>query len=820
MSRRSRISVSLDDNGSARFCAHGLSDEEFRAYRGAMDGAKYVRALRASVASLDRVPAILVRLRKTGLGIGVRDMDPNLRTELQERATARDWLDLDAVKDRLERIERTLKAKGESLFPFQRIGVQWLARGHGRLLADDMGLGKSVQALVAMPASAAAIIVCPAAMKGEWKGFVARWRPSLRVTVLNGRHSFRWPEPGEVVIVNYDILSDPHDRKGVTGRACDGHLPPQPCPGCEKQIVFAGINERAVYGRARGAREERGDSPVVTTTRTAHKPSCSGFLEPEECPGCHPFLELVPRGIVLIEDEAQFLKNAQSNRHRRVRAIADVVRRKGGYVWALTGTPLENEPNELWAVLRCATVHDESFGSWDRFTKVFRARKLMSGGYEWGLPGEEIKAHLQRVMLRRLKKDVQPQLPPKLRKVHEVELNGATYQRIDQLLRGSGRTVEEVVRLLEIDEINFKEMSAVRAALAMAKIPRLLEVVQDYEERRLPLIVFSDHRSPVDAVGKRPGWVVITGSESPDQKTRAKDEFQNGFLAGDHDRSVLDTAGVRRRTDPAGNIVYPRGIALTIKAGGTGLTLTRAAHMVFVDRAWNAQVNRQAEDRFDRIGQTASSLDIMDLVSNHPLDARVNEVIVRKMKLFEVSINVAADREMVSAEAAMMRQLREEQEAIAAGRATRRSAKNPRERGAWEALHTLIFDDVRDEWIASELAEQADTIGLSDKQWSLAIVITRKGRRVDEPKPAIEVATSVPCTGERGARERGASSNERGRVRPERSESEALVSGLVSGQQGAVSGQQGAIAPPPSPSPPPTRTLTPIERRRLEWARR
>ena len=785
MSRRSRIQVTLDESGSARFCAYGLSDEEFRAYRSAMDGAKYVRSLRASVASLDRVPAILVRLRKTGLGVGALDMDPSLRTELQERATARDWLDLDALKDRLERIERTLKAKGESLFPFQRIGVQWLARGHGRLLADDMGLGKSVQALVAMPASAAAIIVCPASMKGEWKGFVARWRPSLRVTVLNGRNSFRWPEPGEVVIVNYDILPDPHDRKGVTGRACDGNLPPTPCPGCENQIVFAGTAR-------------------VTTTRTAHKPSCSGFREPEPCPGCHPFLELVPRGIVFIEDEAQFLKNAQSNRHRRTRAIADVVRRRDGYVWALTGTPLENEPNELWAVLRCATVHDESFGSWERFTKVFRARKSSShessGGYEWGLPGEEIKAHLQRVMLRRLKKDVQPQLPPKLRKVHEVEIDRAMYERIDELLRGSGRTVEEVVRLLEIDEIGFEEMSSVRAALAMAKIPRLMEIVQDHEERRLPLIVFSDHRSPVDALRKRPGWVVITGSESPEQKTRAKDEFQNGFLAGEHDRSVLDVSGVRRKTDPAGNIVYPLGIALTIKAGGTGLTLTRAAHMIFVDRAWNPQANRQAEDRNDRIGQKASSLDVMDVVSNHPLDMRVNEVILGKMKLFEVSINVAADREMVGAEAQMACQLREEQEAIAAGRATRRAAKNPRERGAWEALHTLIFDDVRDERIASELAEQADTIGLSDKQWSLAIVITRKGRRADEPKPVEVVvppvivpspATSVPRAGERA----------------ERAKSEALVSSPP------------PSPPPPSPSAAPARTLTPIERRRLEWSR-
>ena len=801
-----RIQVALDDNGSAQFRAYDLSDEEFRAYRSAMDGAQYVRALQASVALLDRVPSILVRLRKTGLGVGARDMDPRLRRALQERATTRDWLDLDAARDRLSRIE----GRGESLFSYQRDGVQWLARGHGRLLADDMGLGKSVQVLVAMPASSSAIIICPSVMKGEWKGFVARWRPSLRATVLNGRKSFRWPEPGEVVIVNYDIMPDIHDRKGVTGRACNGHLPPTPCPGCEKQIVF-------VPGVAQ-----------VTKTHTAHKTSCSGFLEGEECPGCHPFLELAPRGIVLIEDEAQLLKNAQSNRHRRVRAIADVVRLRDGYVWALSGTPLENEANELWAVLRCATIHDECFGSWQRFTEVFRARKLKSGGYEWGLPSEEIKPHLQRVMLRRLQKDVQSQLPPILRKVHEVELDRATIQRIDDLLRESGRTAEEVVELVEKEQYSLGEMSSVRAALAMAKIPRLLEVVEDHEERGLPLVVFSDHRAPVDAVAKRPGWVVITGDETSDQKTRAKDEFQNGFLTGDEIRSgegvAVDAAGVRRRADAAGNIIYPRGIALTIRAGGTGVTLTRAAHAIFVDRAWNAQANRQAEFRIKRIGQKALSLDVMDLVTNHPLDMRVHEVNVRKLKLFATSIDVAADRKTTGAEAEMMRELREESDAIAAGLASRRSAKNPRERGAWEALHVLLFDDMHDERIASELAEQADTIGLSDKQWSLAIVITRKGRHPNEPRPVevvvppmiVPAATSVPRAGEpRSGEERGASLED-GAL-----EDGALEDGAAAEDGGKTkTGDETDASLSLRSTRTRARSLSPLERRRLEWARR
>lgn len=764
------VRVTLHKDFTARFCVYNLSSSEFEAYAAAMDGSKYDRELNARIAPLDRVPSMLVRLRKAGLGIGAHNMDARLRTVLQQRATTRDWLDLDAVKDRLDRIQKSLRKQGKGLFPYQRTGALWLARGHGRLLADDMGLGKTVVALVALPASAAVVVVCPSSMKGDWLGHTREWRPSLRPMELNGKNSFRWPAPGEVLITNYDILPDIHDREGVTGRVCHGTLPAGPCPGCEKKIAFVG---------------ERGNGGKVETTHTAHKPTCSGFLEPAPCPGCHPFLESCPHGVVIIYDEAQNLKNDQSIRHRRACALSDVIRARDGYVWPMTGTPIENEPNELWAILRVGTIQDEAFGSRERYERVFRVRRLSSGGFEWGLPGEEIRDHLRRVMLRRLQKDVQPELPPTLREVHEVELDRATYRRVEDMLVGTGRSVDEIVRLLEVDEIGFEFMSSVRAALATAKIPRLLEIAEDHEERGLPLIVFSDHRAPVDAVGKRPGWVVITGSESSDQKTRAKDEFQNGFWAdgAEGEKSIVDSKGVRRKADSVGNIIYPRGIALTIKAGGSGITLTRASRMVFVDRAWNPQANRQAEKRFDRISQKAPSLIIKDIVSTHPLDARVAEVILRKLKLFDASINAAAERDTMTGEEELTRQLHEERVAIAGGRAVRRGAENGRERGAWEALHTLVFDDPRDERVAADLAEQADTIGLSTKQWSYAIVITRKGRRHDEP-PRVEVPP-LPA--------------------------------IVHSSSSASTLESGAEDAPPRVVDVEERALSPRERRRMEW---
>lgn len=104
------------------------------------------------------------------------------------------------------------RASDARLYPFQKDGVRWLTRrrvgGKGALLSDEMGLGKTVETLMALPDGAPVLVVCPACIKGVWKSEAAKWRPEFRVEVLKGRGSFRWPEPGEIVILNYDILPD------------------------------------------------------------------------------------------------------------------------------------------------------------------------------------------------------------------------------------------------------------------------------------------------------------------------------------------------------------------------------------------------------------------------------------------------------------------------------------------------------------------------------------------------------------------------------------------------------------------------------------
>jgi len=67
-----------------------------------------------------------------------------------------------------------------------------------------MGLGKTMQVLLAM--GDRGLVFCPASVKGVWAREAARWRPDLTVVVCEGRGSFRWPEAGELVVINYDVV--------------------------------------------------------------------------------------------------------------------------------------------------------------------------------------------------------------------------------------------------------------------------------------------------------------------------------------------------------------------------------------------------------------------------------------------------------------------------------------------------------------------------------------------------------------------------------------------------------------------------------------
>jgi SWI/SNF-related matrix-associated actin-dependent regulator 1 of chromatin subfamily A len=106
---------------------------------------------------------------------------------------------------------------GGELHPFQRAGVRYALERRRTFIADEQGLGKTVQALAALEADDAfrAVVVCPASMKLMWEREAGIWLPERRVAVLDGRTEGAWTEAAreaEIVVINYDIL-DAHGAR-------------------------------------------------------------------------------------------------------------------------------------------------------------------------------------------------------------------------------------------------------------------------------------------------------------------------------------------------------------------------------------------------------------------------------------------------------------------------------------------------------------------------------------------------------------------------------------------------------------------------------
>lgn len=652
--------------------AKGMPMERFGAYVDACEGARYNRERRVSLAPVDKVPTILRRLREAGFAV---DVEGSLVRMLQEY-TFQQWLDLKGAKERAQRIDEELSKRGMSLYTFQRHGVQWLAAKHAALLADEMGLGKTIQTITAAPAGVPVVVVAPAVAKGVWQREVAKWRPHLRVTVLKGRESFRWPERGEMLVVNYDILPEIH-REG-----CNGKLPPPVCPGCKVEVNRMGIR---VKGKG-------------------HNADCSGFLEAADCPGCAKFLKLAPDDCLIVADEAHNLKSSKARRTKRFRALSETVRRQSGRVWLLTATPLLNNPAELWSVYQAAGIATDAFGTWQNFVRLFKGKSLYFGGYEWGTPEAEVAERIRRVSLRRVREEVLPELPVKTWRDVTVDVDRKALKECDKFVEEFGG-IERIAELIEADGIKFETMSRVRSALAMAKTPALMAMVEDIEAQGEPIVVFSAHRSPIDHLKKRPGWQVITGDTSAAERTAIEDRFQKGEL---------------------------KGVACTIKAGGVAITLTRAHQVIFVDREFTPALNAQAEDRVCRIGQSRGVI-VTTLVADHQLDKRLNDIVQAKTALIAASVDAAREQDERNAEldklaTEAMRQLAED---AACGRAVRHPAMTAEEETTLERLHTTKLRD-QDQRVATNLAHEAVTIGLSDAQWKYAKALVERAPKDEE----------------------------------------------------------------------------------------
>jgi superfamily II DNA or RNA helicase len=319
---------------------------------------------------------------------------------------------------------------------------------------------------------------------------------------------------------------------------------------------------------------------------------------------------------LVVADEAQHVKNARSATARALRAVPSSAR------VALTGTPVENNLTELWAILDWATPG--LLGSRQAF------RKVWAGPIESGLEPTKARQFAGLIgpfLLRRRKTDpgIAPELPEKTETDHLLGLTREQVVLYEAFVRDTMARIERadeetrrglVLKLLTgLKQIcnhpaHFLKQSGGRLGGRSEKLDLLDELVGTVLAEDSSVLVFTQYVAMARLLedhlsrGGVPHQFLHGGTP-----VRQRDAMVAAFQAGEVPVFLL-----------------------SLKAGGTGLNLTRADHVVHIDRWWNPAVEDQATDRAHRIGQTRA-VQVHRMITQGTVEERVAELLRRKRSL-------------------------------------------------------------------------------------------------------------------------------------------------------------------------------------------
>ncbi|MCX4678033.1 DEAD/DEAH box helicase [Streptomyces sp. NBC_01433] len=325
---------------------------------------------------------------------------------------------------------------------------------------------------------------------------------------------------------------------------------------------------------------------------------------------------------LVVADEAQHVKNPHSSTAKALRTIPAPAR------VALTGTPVENNLSELWALLDWTTPG--LLGP----LKAFRsrhARIVENTGTAAGLGNEEAVERLARLvrpfLLRRKKSDpgIAPELPPKTETDHPVFLTREQVTLYEAAVRETMAQIEAaegiarrglVMKLLaSLKQIcnhpaQYLKEEPTRLTGRSGKLALLDELLDTILSEGGSVLIFTQYVTMARLLSAHlasraiPSQLLHGGTPVPERE-RMVDRFQAAEIP-----------------------VF----LLSLKAAGTGLNLTRAAHVIHYDRWWNPAVEEQATDRAYRIGQT-QPVQVHRLIAEGTVEDRIGELLESKRAL-------------------------------------------------------------------------------------------------------------------------------------------------------------------------------------------
>lgn len=467
------------------------------------------------------------------------------------------------------------------LLPHQRTGLDWLQQhwtsgSPGAVLADDMGLGKTLQSLA----------------------FLAWLSEEMQAGA--------WPRRPFLVVAPTGLLRnwrDEHDKHlggaglgdllEAFGSGLRGLRSAQDVQGRELATGLPSLNVAALTRSAW----------VMTTYETLRDYQHS-FGRVHWC--------------AVIFDEAQKIKNPAAGLTEAAKAM------KQDFTLAMTGTPVENRVEDLWCIVD--RVRPGGLGALKDFSARFRTEAGGDPAAALGsLRDELLEGASPSAMLRRLKEDHLQGLPAKEIHAHQRPMppaQASAYRAaVDAARHGASMLqVLQHLRAISLHPTGLVDQSDQDFVSGSARLSLAFELLDDIRDRGEKALVFLESRAIQDALAEilqrryrlRDPILIINGDVAGSKRKARVDEFQG--------RSGFDVM-----------ILSPR-------AGGVGLTVTAANHVIHLARWWNPAVEDQCTDRVHRIGQTRT-VHVHQVMAVHPeigdrsFDLRLAALLDRKRQL-------------------------------------------------------------------------------------------------------------------------------------------------------------------------------------------
>ena len=475
---------------------------------------------------LNKIEGINTKLHKVG-AIAKECYEKKTLTTLiykrKEKEEKIDYLEEDELKRDIETLPIKLK---NALYDFQIEGVKFGIEHHCRfLLADEMGVGKTIQAIALSYIyrdSWPVLIVCPGSMKYLWKGEIQTWLglKNKRINILNASKQ-KISEEAYFYIISYDLVKNMLKKL--------------------RKMTF-------------------------------------NFV---------------------ILDEAHSIKNRESLRAKNILPIAIRAKR----LILMTGTPLLAKPLEGYPLLYA--LRPDLFPYFKKYAYRYCDPQPTPFGISWSGTSNTKELHwiLSTLMVRRLKKDVLNNLPPKRRQKVIIDTDPNVISQIKEArtkIKGRTGTLEAYT------------------LTASAKKEGVCQYISDLLETDEKIIIFAYHHEMLDRIEflmeeKNIDYIRIDGSTKQDKRYEYVTYFQ-------------------RKTSCQVAI-------LSIIAASTGITLNSAHIVIFAELTWTPSIMIQAEDRAHRIGQKSEFVDIKYLYGQETLDDFILDKLQKKLVIVSTTVD-------------------------------------------------------------------------------------------------------------------------------------------------------------------------------------